>query len=390
MSTFDFSTLPRPSVRHMATWIASRAAVAAAVLVAAELVLRIPGAYKNPWQVPEPRNVNPYTTNEFLVHSLPFIHFHLPNARYTQVRMDMRAEYRMNSLGFRGPEFAAEPPAGMRRLALLGDSVVEGAFVAPEQTFASIVGERLHPDGWEVLNLGIQGSSPMHMAANWERYMHLNPDAVLLYLHDNDMSDDFGQEFHWDTHPAFEYVERLPEGRVPTDGPPIILEALARRAFNGMFARRLGGLADDVLDRREAAGQLDKKRDHGVGACVARADRESCWNRTSAYLDAIRDECDRRGIMLLVTHGSLEFLITDDMPACPETAHYYQQQLALWSADNGVPFLHLNSLMADDFAVRPRPTVLLAHDSHPSPEGHLAIAGHLEKWLREELPAAER
>jgi lysophospholipase L1-like esterase len=66
---------------------------------------------------------------------------------------------RINSSGLRGPERAIPKPRGVRRIALAGDSVVEGVGLKREQdTMPSQLEELLRPDGpIEVINAGIVG-----------------------------------------------------------------------------------------------------------------------------------------------------------------------------------------------------------------------------------------
>ncbi len=72
---------------------------------------------------------------------------------------------RTNSFGFRGREWRLEKAPGTLRIALVGDSVVFGPFVAEEEIFASLLGQRIEsatrgaiPRGRiETLNFGVPG-----------------------------------------------------------------------------------------------------------------------------------------------------------------------------------------------------------------------------------------
>lgn len=93
---------------------------------------------------------------------------------------------RTNSLGFRGAEPVVPKPAGVRRVAVLGDSFIEGFQVdEPETLCGRLAAELNRRDAggttWEVLNLGIAGSAT---ADQHLRYLHvlraLDPDVVVV------------------------------------------------------------------------------------------------------------------------------------------------------------------------------------------------------------------
>ena len=64
-------------------------------------------------------------------------------------------DYRINRAGFRGAELA-ERRTGVRRLAVFGDSIVFGYWVAEKDAFPAQLGAILGP-GVETLNLGVPG-----------------------------------------------------------------------------------------------------------------------------------------------------------------------------------------------------------------------------------------
>ena len=70
-------------------------------------------------------------------------------------------EYRVNELGLRGPETTREKPAGVRRIALVGDSIAFGYWVADEHGFArqleGLLAAAPGAGRIELLNFGVPG-----------------------------------------------------------------------------------------------------------------------------------------------------------------------------------------------------------------------------------------
>ncbi len=76
--------------------------------------------------------------------------------------------YRSNSAGFRGPEYAPEPPPGIFRIAVFGDSFTMGDGVLEEQAYPHLVERKLNRISgrrFEVLNWGLSGVN-IHQAIN--------------------------------------------------------------------------------------------------------------------------------------------------------------------------------------------------------------------------------
>ena len=92
---------------------------------------------------------------------------------------------RFNSHGFRDPERPIDKPAGVHRLALLGDSMVAALEVDEADTLARRLEgmlRRSHPDmKWEVQNWGVSGSDLAQELVLYQGLVRrFSPDLVLL------------------------------------------------------------------------------------------------------------------------------------------------------------------------------------------------------------------
>src|ERR1700757_4287567 len=91
-------------------------------ILGGELLCRL--ALRRDVGIPPPQaKIDPYGANPYIKSARPYGYFHIPNAQYIQSRLpSYEVSYAINSLGFRGPEFAFRPPSGTKRLLVVGDS----------------------------------------------------------------------------------------------------------------------------------------------------------------------------------------------------------------------------------------------------------------------------
>jgi len=117
-------------------------------------------------------------------------------------------DYRVNSLGLRGPETTVEKPAGVRRVAVLGDSIAFGYWVSDEQGFARqlqlMLNERavaaplaVAPGRGrvEVLNFGVPGYNlEQEIEMLRAKALAFQPDLVVVLFCLNDLQGLFSYE----------------------------------------------------------------------------------------------------------------------------------------------------------------------------------------------------
>lgn len=96
----------------------------------------------------------------------------------------------VNRLGLRGPEVEPTPLPGVRRVLVLGDSVVFGQGVAEDETVSADLEQQLNTEGrarWEAINAGVQGYDAVAEARFLEmRGLDLRPAVVVVGTSLND------------------------------------------------------------------------------------------------------------------------------------------------------------------------------------------------------------
>ncbi|HVR70231.1 MAG TPA: GDSL-type esterase/lipase family protein [Vicinamibacteria bacterium] len=110
-------------------------------------------------------------------------------------RAPWAVEFSYNALGFRGEEVGPRR-AGVRRVAVLGDSFTEGQGVREPDTYVRVL-ERLlesaEPGRWEVLNCGRRATDFPELFDVYEQALALSPDLLVyaMVLNDGDRSPEF-------------------------------------------------------------------------------------------------------------------------------------------------------------------------------------------------------
>lgn len=268
---------------------------------------------------------------------------------------------RTNAHGQRDAERTLAKPAGVRRVLLLGDSVVEG-YGLPEDKTISHQLEQLFVDGrTEVLNFGVSAFCTRAEVELLEvKGLRFDPDVVVLVFVENDF-DNFNRE----AFPLGEPVER---------------PAIVKRLFLWSHLFRyvciewdlfhFGAEADPVRWNREAVGD----------------------NNVSDGLERLRELADEHGFRPLVAIWPrfLDERITDVHFTPGQDEQLVVEHVA---AVYGLPAVRLSGFferhragLTDD--VSPRLRYSSGDELHPSPEG-ARIAAVALKSVLDDLEAVE-
>jgi lysophospholipase L1-like esterase len=98
--------------------------------------------------------------------------------------------YRLNSMGFRGPDVARTKPPGAYRIVGVGDSFAFGTGVRADDTFLAVLERELNTadaGGFEVINLGVPGyDTDNEVNMILARGVALAPDLVIICFFLND------------------------------------------------------------------------------------------------------------------------------------------------------------------------------------------------------------
>ena len=261
---------------------------------------------------------------------------------------------RTNSHGQRDKERTLQKPEGVRRILLLGDSVVEGYGLRESETISQQL-EAFYPDGsTEVLNFGVSAYCTRAEIELLEvKGLRFDPDVVILVFVENDF-DNFNRE-------AF------PLGGT-TERPAVVKTLFQKSHFFRLTSIRLnlfhfGAEADPVRWNREAIGD----------------------NNVVEGLRRVRELADRHGFqpLLAVWPRFLDDRIADVgfMPQAGE-----QLIVEHLAAIHDIPSVRLSKFFQQhraelDDKVNPRLHYSAGDELHPSAEGSRVAAEAFKRVL---------
>ena len=158
----------------------------------------------------------------------------IPDARGVFARAEFSYELNINSLGLRGAEITPEKPAGIRRVAVLGDSFVWGIGAAGPELFTTLLAGSL--PSTQVLNFGVAGYSPIQYELLTEKVLALDPDVVVISFC---LGNDFADSVFWNRYDYYKPWARLDEaGELVIDGYPLPdIKRFPGRYDSGVFGR---------------------------------------------------------------------------------------------------------------------------------------------------------
>lgn len=163
-------------------------------------------------------------------------------------------EVKINARGLRDRDFDAQPPAGVKRLLLMGDSVTFGWGVPQDKTYAKVCEQELAKAGkYELINAAVVNHTTSRMLAFYRQELHTYGAPVVLlafFINNANESADPGIRAYLDTpleFPVFLY-SRL--RRVTARGPDFDTMHrqlyAAENPFYKAFSERLTGFITEL------------------------------------------------------------------------------------------------------------------------------------------------
>ena len=301
-----------------------------------------------------------------------------------RVRDEIAAPYRINGQGWNSGigDYAIQRRAGVRRIAIVGDSYVEALQVAYDRS----LGERLAADlaaggnAPEVYRFGISGAPLSQYLQMIEReVVHYRPDWIVVLIVHNDFDESY--KFKTGRYTSSFLKLRVEEGRVVGETPPVpwrpgALEWLRQTATARFFLYRWQVrpevLVNLLLPRAEAATGAD------TDITGVLADEAGVTAVTDYVFGRIDATVHAMGARLLLAMDGDRFAIYQggDSPALA-----LNRLAAETAARHQIPFIDLEPVFEADWRAVHRRFDSDA-DGHWNEHGHAVAAAAIAQALR--------
>lgn len=140
-----------------------------------------------------------------------------PGSKGVFTRPEFSYDLNINALGLRGPEITREKPAGVRRIAVLGDSFVWGIGASDEELFTTQLEQKVPRT--QVLNFGVAGYGTVQYNLLTEKVLGLDPDIVVVGFC---LGSDFTDSVFWRRYNYYKPYAFIDEaGKLRIEGYPI-------------------------------------------------------------------------------------------------------------------------------------------------------------------------
>ncbi len=239
----------------------------------------------------------------------------------------------INRLGLRGPEISYEPEAGVRRLAIMGDSFAHGYYTSEPETLRGRLAEALKSCRVDVLNAGGPGySTDQEWLYFSEEVSKYRPAEVVLLFYYNDLQFNI-ERLGTGNRSKPVFVEKggslelvLPASIAPPMGDRE--ETVARRGASTFHHSALWALLATRLERSRpdwsrtlsgyglmpelSAEPPAEYLPFGPKDAAEQTRVAEMWKRTIEILRRFRDDVRRDGASFSVFYVPARFEVNDD------------------------------------------------------------------------------
>ena len=288
---------------------------------------------------------------------------------------------RTNGMGFRYRNIPSPKPAGETRVAVIGDSVIDGVGMREGLTTTQFLEHFYRMTGKKVrfMNFAVAGAGPHEYETVLERYItHADADAVLLVIYANDLAD-------------------MPQASLP-DRP--ILKRIARRFFPRIYTLfQKAAIRRQWLDMARKMAAIERAGSGGVplpdewmtAVDIDTPASELGWKRFEETFRRMRDFCAERDLPLwtvYVPHPHQydpEYQVQLPAPFVQRERWLsgrsrFQERLENLCAGLSVPFFDMTGSLRSAQARSSAP-LNFRFDQHWNARGHYTSAAAIYGWL---------
>lgn len=350
------------------------------------------------WMMPYTRPSLPKKNDSFVISSPTRGHQFIPNASFVYDGVS----YKTNDLGFRDRAYSLQKPKGTLRIAVLGDSFIEGMGEAQEDTIPKVLERRLKAvlnRPVEVMNCGIRAGCPALYQFWVQDLLPYSLDAVVICVFDNDMDDDacqllkntFVRAGAWHELPLWARRSNL------MARASIYAAYVVSKIQRKTVSKQIFGEEEFRRENKRKDGDENAIGSNAVGYTVYPEKWQEHWARTRGFLDRTIHHLRSNQIPTLVVH-----IPSNNMfPPQPKKANtsdlwqsgsgfqkdHFSFWVAQWAGERGLPMVNLFERFVDWYTDPKNPplyqTTYYHFNKHGLEKAAEWIEPHLKALLKE-------
>lgn len=325
-----------------------------------------------------------------------------PNFKYwSHKENDHAISGRLNSFGWRDVEWTVEKPQGSYRIAVLGDSFVEGMQVEHDSTFVVLAEKTLSQEAVrpiEIMNFGRQGmtQSEEYLVLQHD-IVRFSPDmVVLVFWPSNDIREIHRSTARNELRPFYQVGEggdlELDTGFNQSRGYKIkttVRPFKQASAVVSLLGERYNALRLSRREKQAAQTEATQATMSGyLSLYTAQPDPTYVSNYAlcKRLIVEMRDYCGERNIAFVLTTGTPVYE-TDDVASkravdATFNPDFFDRDLGAWAETKGIEFFGLHG----PFEAYHQETGRSLNWAHWNYDGHRVVAQALVAKLETVLP----
>lgn len=290
-----------------------------------------------------------------------------------------RAHWQINNAGWNNPlNYTKEKPAGITRIAIIGDSYVEALNVNQSEMFGVRLQEQLGKN-FQVYTFGVSGS-PFSQYLQMSRYVQqeFNPDVYVFSL----VHNDFDESITGKAIGPFYHTLRIEADSTVTEVPaqPYQASVMRRMLKRSALIRYLLfniKINETIASFRSKSGNNETAQQFNANVNVNEVTRNQASIRKAvAYIgSALRKELQGKKIIFMID-GSRYDIYENKLNSC--NVCYMNELSMATAAENEFTGLDLNGVFSAEYLQKKQP-FNTPEDFHWNAYGHQLVADTLTR-----------
>ena len=291
-----------------------------------------------------------------------------------------RGKWRINNDGWNSPiDYFSEKKAGVKRIAVIGDSYVEAWQVDAEKNFSSLLADSLGSK-YEVYNFGVSGS-PLSQYLHVSRYVEkkYSPDIYIFNL----VHNDFHESINGLAYIPMYMTIKMDNDSTFTEVQPVKPERTHNKVPGGAILRKLSlfryvyynlNLMDKFKSKKAGAKEVEMN----VPVNDIMDKKDSLLAVTGYLLKKIKAELGNKEIVFIMD-GPRQNIYKGDLEKAKIA--WLNTMVADHCKELNLPFIDLTSYMVEDYKKNAK-RFETDYDNHWDEYGHQFVANVLYEYFK--------